>query len=282
MKRNARGRKEDPETKLERDTSWKQQSAVDRLTSYLCTPEYVPSNREWEITFRVLGFSRKDIESFWAVFCRINTSATREMTMLEFLTYFDLHKSKYINKCFEYFDTTGAHEDGGGTVDFLEFVISIWNICTLNCDTLANFTFDLYDLDADGEMALGEIESMVIEVFGDLSLSPSGSRILKDIQRFAESRGGVLNVTAFTIYTQNHATLLLPIHRIQEIIQRKILGVKYWKQVDLKRPDKKKLQHKTALTPRYVQVSLKLLLILMLCLILCRVKNSVKYNRRLF
>lgn len=56
--------------------------------------------------------------------------------MFEFLTWFNFERSKYVEKCFEYFDTTG-----GDTIDFLEFMISVWNICTLKVDTLTNFTF---------------------------------------------------------------------------------------------------------------------------------------------
>ncbi len=233
---------------------WKRMSKLDRMTMYLCTPEYIPSNRNWEITFRVLGFSREMIEKFWTVFCRINMSRKGEITTIEFLDYFSLDRSKYVEKCFDYFDTTGSHGKAG-TVDFLEFVISVWNVCTLNCDTLTNFTFDLYDLDCDGELSLEELESLVHEVYGDLSMSPNGTQALKDIVRFAENRGGVLNLTSFAMYTANHASLMLPIFHIQQVIQRRVMGMKFWRQVDMKRPDKKNdFQDKDFFNPRHVQV----------------------------
>ncbi len=111
-------------------------SIVDKVIHHICTPVYKPTNKQWEVTFRALGWDRKTVEEFWTLFCRINNSRTGEITIFEFLNYFNLDRSQYVEKCFEYFDTTG-----GDSIDFLEFIVSVWNICTLKVDTLTNFTF---------------------------------------------------------------------------------------------------------------------------------------------
>jgi len=109
---------------------------------------YQPTNEHWELTFKELGWSHQTIESFWKIFCRINSSCTGEISFTEFLEYFELQKTRYTERCFEYFDTTG-----GNSIDFLEFMISVWNVCATNPDTLTNFAFDLYNLNSDGELS---------------------------------------------------------------------------------------------------------------------------------
>jgi Ca2+-binding EF-hand superfamily protein len=88
-------------------------------------------------------------------------------------------------RCFRYFDVTGR-----GSVDFLEFVISVWNICTFKIDSLSNFAFDMYDTDSDGELSLPEIERMVNDLFG----VGGGKQCLKEAIDFAKTRDGVLSL----------------------------------------------------------------------------------------
>jgi len=232
---------------------WKRSSIIDRVVEHVCTPIYQPTNKHWEMIFQALGFTRPTIDSFWTIFYRINKSRSGAISIIEFLNYFNLDRSQYIEKCFQYFDITGDN-----CIDFLEFIISVWNMCTLKIDTLTNFTFDIYDLNGAGELSLPEIERMVQELYGqDLSLDSTGSAVLKDINHFAEERGGVLSLTSFTIYTANHSLLLLPIFRIQRQIQAKVMGIQYWRNIERFRPDGKNTNHKVIFDARHIQMLLR-------------------------
>jgi len=79
---------------------------------------------------------------------------------------------------------------GGGGVDFLEFMVSVWNVFTFKIDLLSNFTFDTYDLDTDGELSIPKIEGMVKEFFG----KDGGKQCLNQAIEFAEAKGGALNL----------------------------------------------------------------------------------------
>ena len=148
------------------------------------TPPYIPTNRHWEITFASLGFNRSTIEKFWRLFCRIN-NCTDTIRLEHFLEYFDLDWTPWSERCFKNFDTNGS-----GEIDFLEFMITVWNICTFKIDSLSNFTFDMYDLDSDGELSLPEIERMVQELYGE----GGGKQCLKEAIDFAVARGGALKL----------------------------------------------------------------------------------------
>lgn len=147
-------------------------------------PPYIPTNTHWEMTFASLGYNRRTIEKFWRLFCIINHS-TGAIQLEHFLEYFDLDWTSWTERCFKHFDTTG-----GGDIDFLEFMISVWNVCTFKIDSLSNFCFDMYDLDSDGELSIPEIERMVKELFGD----GGGQQCLREAIEFAEARGGALNL----------------------------------------------------------------------------------------
>ena len=47
--------------------------------------------------------------------------------------------------------------DKTGEIDFMEFVICIWNLCTLTSDSVGKFLFELYDDDDSGEIEFNEL-----------------------------------------------------------------------------------------------------------------------------
>ena len=41
-------------------------------------------------------------------------------------------------------------KNNDGVIDFEEFVLAVWNFCTVEGDDFVRFTFNLYDLDGGG------------------------------------------------------------------------------------------------------------------------------------
>ena len=216
---------------------------------------YQPTNEHWELAFKELGWSHQTIESFWKIFCRINSSCTGEISFTEFLEYFELHKTRYTKRCFEYFNTTG-----GNSIDFLEFMISVWNVCTTNPDTLTNFAFDLYNLNSDGELSYPEMEILVEELYGkEGKTSGNGKQCLTDLTYFAERSGGTLSSDDFSIFALHHSMLLFPAFQIQQSIQQRVQGLRFWERVreQQERRLQKKLVGIDVCNPRHVQIILR-------------------------
>ena len=222
-----------------------------RLRNYI--PPYEVKDAHVEATFAALGWKRKTIERLWVSFCRINKSFDGHITRDEFIRYFqqDFQQSySYIDKCFQYFDTTGS-----GTIDFLEFTIAVWNICTMKVDTLPNFAFALFDVDLPhGELSFPDIERMMVELFGEEGIkSGTGKVAMDDITLYAEERGGRLKPSDFTIYAYTHQLILFPIFILQKAIQRRVLGNYFWRRVK-----RKSLKSQSdGLDPREVQTLLR-------------------------
>eukprot|EP00956_Cyclotella_meneghiniana_P032057 scaffold86357_cov74-Cyclotella_meneghiniana.AAC.3 len=211
-------------------------------------PPYRPHNREWELTFASLGWKRRTIQKFWRLFCKINVSRGGGITLEEFLDFFDLDWTPWTERCFRYFDTTG-----GGDVDFLEFMVSVWNVCTFKIDILSNFTFDMYDLDADGELSIPEIENLIEELYGE----KGGRQCLSQITQYAEERGGALSLNAFIAFTGTHQMLLFPMFLIQQKLQRRVFGRRFWQSIDRKSKENSKGGAKNDFNPRHVQILLR-------------------------
>jgi Ca2+-binding EF-hand superfamily protein len=212
-------------------------------------PPYRPVNRNWEITFASLGWKRRTIQKFWRLFCRINTSLDGAIKLEEFLDYFDLDWTPWTERTFRYFDTTG-----GGAIDFLEFMISVWNVCTFKIDTLSNFAFDMYDTDEDGELSIPEIETMIEDFFGE----KGGRKCLSQITQYAEERGGALRLNSFISFTANHQMLLFPMFLVQQKIQKRVFGRRFWQSMDRKSKENRKgTRNQNDFNPRHVQVLLR-------------------------
>ncbi len=114
-------------------------------------------------------------------------------------------------------------------------------------------------MDADGELSLPEIERMVVELYGidKVMNSRIGKDVLQDVSKYAEDRGGVLNLNSFSIYTMNHSMLLFPIFRIQRTIQQKIMGIQYWNDVERKKISYFNKKENKFFDPRHVQILLR-------------------------
>jgi Ca2+-binding EF-hand superfamily protein len=188
---------------------------------------YEPNNEHWELTFRELGWKPSTVELFYQVFHRMNTSCTGEVSFEEFICFFKLDKTKYTKRCFEYFDIIG-----GNSINFLEFMVSVWNICASNPDTLVNFAYDLYNLNSDGKLIYSDMKALLEELYGVTGKSAFlGKQCLSDLTNFAGTSESAISLENFAFFTSYHSVLLYPAFQIQHSIKQHVLGLKYWDDV---------------------------------------------------
>lgn len=185
---------------------------------------YEPNNEHWESTFRELGWNPSTVEMFYQVFHRMNTSYTGEVSFEEFVQFFQLNKTKYTRRCFEYFDIIG-----GNSINFLEFMVSVWNICTSNPDTLVKFAFDLYNLNGDGKLIYSDMKALLEELYGAAGKDAFlGKQCISDLTTLAGTIDSGISLENFAFFTSYHSILLYPAFQIQQSIKQHVLGLKYW------------------------------------------------------
>lgn len=87
------------------------------------------------IEFDALRLSLNDVRKLFHAFKRMDIDGSGSITLAELLGHIDLPRTAYTEKIFSIFDN-----DGSGAIDFREFVLSVWNYCTLTKVNLGNLT----------------------------------------------------------------------------------------------------------------------------------------------
>ncbi|KAJ1459389.1 hypothetical protein M885DRAFT_58880 [Pelagophyceae sp. CCMP2097] len=112
-------------------------------------------------TFKSLKLSEDAVARLHKVFRKIDQDGSGQIDLWELLDHLDLQRSKFAKRVFSIFD-----EDGTSTIDFREFVVTLWQYCTLGRAQLVLFAFDLYDRDSSGEIDVEELNAMLKELYG--------------------------------------------------------------------------------------------------------------------
>lgn len=91
----------------------------------------------------------------------------------ELFGYLDSKEStKFCDRVFTLFD-----EDQSGQIDFREFVVALWNYCTLSHSSLIIFAFDMYDTDETGELSPSEVELMLKDLYGENATTHAQAKV---------------------------------------------------------------------------------------------------------
>lgn len=85
-----------------------------------------PTFRESLVVFHSLQLSRTDLKKMYKVFTAMDIDGSGSISLAELLAHLDLPRTAYTEKIFSIFD-----DDGSGAIDFREFILSVWNYCTL-------------------------------------------------------------------------------------------------------------------------------------------------------
>lgn len=144
-----------------------------------------PEFRQSMLQFQALHLTRNDVKRLYKVFTTMDIDRSGSITLAELLAHIDLPRTAYTEKIFSIFD-----DDNSGEIDFREFVLAVWNYCTLSKVNLGEcaktwycygslnllncmyfifidmFAFDLYDSDGSGELSIPEIMKLLQDIFG--------------------------------------------------------------------------------------------------------------------
>ena len=127
---------------------------------------------QWEKTFNALKITREEVSEFHRQFEKVDFNGMGLIGIDELLKLFEIEKTAYSERVFRVFD-----DDGSGTISFYEFVLALWNYCTLTKVTLPMFAFDLYDTHSAGYLDKKNIDQMFSDIYGkDEKTNPNVKR----------------------------------------------------------------------------------------------------------
>eukprot|EP00639_Heterosigma_akashiwo_P031669 CAMPEP_0194672140 /NCGR_PEP_ID=MMETSP0295-20121207/6257_1 /TAXON_ID=39354 /ORGANISM="Heterosigma akashiwo, Strain CCMP2393" /LENGTH=370 /DNA_ID=CAMNT_0039555771 /DNA_START=135 /DNA_END=1244 /DNA_ORIENTATION=+ len=196
-----------------------------------------PQVTECDKEFKSLGLHNRDVWALHSSYAAIDGDNSGTIEVKELMAYLGLH-SQFTNRVFRIFD-----EDGSGELDFREFVVSMWNYCTLAKNALVMFAFDLYDSDNSGVIDIREVELMLKEVYGEgFQASQLAQKVLRHMRMIDGDARLPLSmqrceVTAeqFGQFCRKHATLLLPAFTMQETLREAVGGKRLWERLSRRR-----------------------------------------------
>ncbi|CAM9859956.1 unnamed protein product [Ectocarpus fasciculatus] len=206
--------------------------------------------RGYRQMFSSLDLEQKELKKLWIEFGKIDTDNGGTVSIRELLSHCDLDFTPFAYRLFGIFDA-----DNSGAVDFREFVLSTWNCCTMNHESLVRFAFDLFDRDHSGAIETIEMEAMLREVYGErFADSPAAALTLKRVKELSSSsdagptdattilalaKKGVqvepdgriyaLSFEAFREFCRQHAGMLFPAFTLQKVVRSKIVSEAFWK-----------------------------------------------------
>jgi serine/threonine-protein phosphatase 2B regulatory subunit len=76
--------------------------------------------------FASMQLTRSEVKKMYKIFTRVDLDGSGSVDIAELLTLLDIERTRFTEQVFTVFDS-----DGSGKVDFKEFVMAIWNYCTI-------------------------------------------------------------------------------------------------------------------------------------------------------
>ncbi|CAM9944262.1 unnamed protein product, partial [Ectocarpus sp. 13 AM-2016] len=206
--------------------------------------------RGYRQMFASLDLEQKELKKLWIEFGKIDTDNGGTVSIRELLSHCDLDFTPFGYRLFGIFDV-----DNSGAVDFREFVVSTWNCCTMNHESLVRFAFDLFDRDHSGAIETAEMEAMLREIYGErFTDSPAAALTLKRVKELSSSSDAgptngttilelaekgvqvgpdgriyALSFEAFREFCRQHAGMLFPAFTLQKRVRSKIVSGAFWK-----------------------------------------------------
>ena len=171
--------------------------------------------------FEDLFLTQSDLNLLFNAFCDIDADDSGVIRSDELFAYLCIESTQFNKKLFAFFD-----EKQTGYLNFLEFVVVIWNFLTFDSSEFGRFAFFLFDDNNTGTLEVSEIESMMETIHHKtLKSSPEVRALVQNINK------SKFKADEFMTWTKNHQSLLAPIIALQYNLRRQIIGEFYWQEI---------------------------------------------------
>eukprot|EP01041_Mallomonas_annulata_P010410 gene10410-21713_t len=183
--------------------------------------KYPGQDTESFLDFQKIGLEKRDINGLFKQFCKFDIVGDGTIELAEFTVRLNLSKTNKVARIvFHQMD-----RDGNGVLNFREFVLCVWIYLMRTKESLANFTFDIFDTDDSGSLTRDEILEMISYVYGTHDLSKSVLKIIHDIDT---SKDGRISKYEFVNAAKKYPALLFPAFEMQDVLRSRIMGDSFW------------------------------------------------------
>ena len=90
------------------------------------------------------------------MFVEIDYLAQKEIPIEDFFEYFDIETTHFSRRAFSLYASTYT-----GKLSFVEFVLSVYNYCSADFESLVRYVFDQFDDDQNQILDHNELEALL-------------------------------------------------------------------------------------------------------------------------
>lgn len=98
-------------------------------------------------------------------------------------------------------------------------MVGLWNYCTLAKDSLAKFSFDMFDIDGSGSIDVEEFKELIAMIHGGKKIDSKAESILKVIDK---DRSGEITFTEFLESSKKLPSLMMEAFTLQRKMKEKV------------------------------------------------------------
>lgn len=186
--------------------------------------------------FKYMHLHPCEVDVLYALFRDADTDHSGTLAVGELMAFLGLEHSDFANRIFcmmEYI--RGQHVSG--SCDYESYVVSVWNVCTLQADEYRDFCFELYDVDESGYLDRAEILDLVADITTEtFAGSERTSLLLQDlITMIEDSHHDAISKTEFETFCRDRPALLGPAYQLRQRMRTEFGGAAFWDMIGERR-----------------------------------------------
>lgn len=178
-------------------------------------------------TYEVFGLSETQGKRFFEYFVAIDADGGGTVDQEEFHEYFNLTQTPFSERVYGALD---IHDTG--ELNFQQFLIGIWNLNTLDHESLVQYIFNIFDADGGGELDISEVDALCRMLYNTEETSDN----VKDVIQAMDTDGdGTVNLGELIAYSLKYPDLLKPAVELQQTLRKDMFGTSLWKRLTKRR-----------------------------------------------
>jgi len=182
----------------------------------------------------LLGITKRDLKRFKKRFDKVDVLGKDEITKEEFFLMLGVQKDVFTESLFAFVDTNKSN-----TINFSEMVQVLTTYCIYTQEEIFDFVFQRFDLDGSG--SLDEFE--FIEMIAELNARPMfPGNLQRTFESFDTNGDGLIEMEEFMELNRKFPMLMFPAFRLQDVMQKKTLGIRRWTQILRERNKRQKIE----------------------------------------
>jgi hypothetical protein len=199
--------------------------------------EFTPIDKVEEFVYEELldmGFKTDQINDIYSIFASMDVDHTHMINQEEFLFKFGLEPTPFIRRVFKVMDM-----DNSGELNFIEFIISMWNFLCNDEKSLGEFIYLLVPKTPseirEKRTATSKIGEMIKAIHMKTDGGDADDALDLQIKKIETKHPTNIMSEEFRQHIYENQSILIPVLKAQSKIRERLLGSDFWIKLTKKR-----------------------------------------------